>query len=282
MTSCGSHQCWNPVVRSPSPSCWVWQLRTSRLRGKERSFIPNNVACAVFVLFMSLYQSHPVKIIHVEPMQKNNGFRYHSHSAACMDSSNLSTPSPLVRCNQLSCPWFRTLVLSVNPKKWVTVPWFSCCKQACSCVSFQVLFCPTWLICRNIHLLQLVCCCCSLVYLFLKVEQDLLILPFPPTLVEVLERLYLVRQLMFLPYLIMSGHIEFTNGGHTACVSEPPHWACAAGLGCTLHDIMVFRHRLPFEILLTLTPFKCRENTSARLVSDISNTHCSGNIVTFY
>lgn len=26
-----------------------------------------------------------------------------------------------------------------------------------------------------------------------------------------------------LSYLIMSGHIEFTNSGHAACVSELPH-----------------------------------------------------------
>lgn len=85
-----------------------------------------------------------------------------------------------------------------------------------------------------------------------------------------------------LSYLIMSGHIEFTNSGHTACVSEQPCWVCAAGLGCRLHDIIVFRHRLAFQIPLTLTPLKCRETTSARLVSDISNTHHSGSIVTFY
>lgn len=49
-----------------------------------------------------------------------------------------------------------------------------------------------------------------------------------------------------LSYLIMSGHIEFTNSGHTACVSEVPHRVCAAGMGCRLHDIIVFRHRLYF------------------------------------
>lgn len=49
-----------------------------------------------------------------------------------------------------------------------------------------------------------------------------------------------------LSYLIMSGHIEFTNSGHAACVSELPRWVCAAGLGWRLHDIIVFRHCLSF------------------------------------